>query len=194
MSSYTLYAEERSSGGNSNILRKQGFIPAVLYTVKGEATSIVLSSKEVTKLHSLIGNTTVVELILVVNGKEEKYPVLIWDFQVNPVKGHLIHVDLYAIEKDKEVVVRVPLVFTGTPKSIKLGAKLEIFREYIDIKTRPQNLVSKIECDISEINVNEKLFIKDIVLPQNIAAVYVKDVIVLSLTLKEAEADTKAKA
>ena len=95
-------------------MRKSGNVPAVLYGGKGEALPLSVNTKQVTAiLRSETGHNTLFQVNL--GGKQE--PAIVKDWQVDPVSGHLLHVDLLRIAMDVRMKVKVPVHTFGEPSA-----------------------------------------------------------------------------
>lgn len=188
MSTLQLQAEERRLlGKQSKKLRKEGKLPAVIYGNKFNALSLSVDMKSATKIIEQAGKTSIVDLIIQSEGnKTQQEPVLLWSVQRDPVHNTIEHIDFFRVNTKEKVKVRIPLVFTGISKGVKLGGKLEIYREYMDIIAYPQDLISEITVDITEIGANETIRIEDIVVPSTITKVYDSNIAVLSVILNTA--------
>src|ERR1700742_1583207 len=123
----TVTAEPRETRGKNEArrLRVKGFSPAVLYGSEREALAISVNPKDVNKiLHSNTGYNTIFNLS--VQGGEDT-PVMIVDWQSDPVKENLLHVDLKRIDLTKRIAVKVRVHTVGEPKGVKLqGGLLEV--------------------------------------------------------------------
>src|SRR4051794_38854591 len=106
----TIEAQPRSTRGKNEArrLRVAGSAPAVVYGTGGESIAVAVSPKEVTKiLHSKTGHNTIFNIR--VNGGETT-PVMIVDWQNDPIKDNLLHVDLKRIDLTARIRVKVPVL------------------------------------------------------------------------------------
>ena len=178
------------TGKNANRkLRASGFTPAVFYAGGGEAMPLQVSEAALAKLYENAGRTTVFDLEVDGNGKKNTHPCLIWDVEYYPTKTRFQHVDFYGVDLDKELKVRVPLIFTGTAKGTKLGGKLEVYREQISILSKPASLPKKIFVDISDLDIGQGLRIQDLAMPEGVRASYDTNYAVITVNLPGASKD-----
>ena len=170
----TLAADIREkTGKNANRkLREKGIIPAVFYTATGENSPIQVNEAALVKLYASAGRTTVFDLEVNDNGKKNVYPCLVWDVEYYPTKNRFQHMDFYGVDLDKELKVRVPLEFSGTPKGTKLGGQMEIYREQIQVLSKPDSLPNKIIVDITNLEIGQGLRVGDLVMPEGVRASY----------------------
>ncbi|MDR2161641.1 MAG: 50S ribosomal protein L25/general stress protein Ctc [Desulfovibrio sp.] len=194
----TLSARTRgATGKNANRrLRARGITPAVFYNAAGVNLSLQVEEAALTKLIVLAGRTTVFDLKVEGNGEATVYPCLIWDTEYYPTKNRLQHVDFYGVDLDKELKVRVPLEFTGTAKGTKLGGALEIYREHIEVYSKPTALPQKIQTDITGLDVGHSLRVADLVMPEGVRASYDDNYLVIMVVTpggdKEGEEEAEA--
>ncbi|HML86332.1 MAG TPA: 50S ribosomal protein L25 [Bacteroidales bacterium] len=136
--------------------RRAGFVPAVLYG-GAEQKLLLLSVEEVEA--AII--TPVVYLIdLTLDGK--KHQCVIKDLQSHPVTDEIIHLDLLEVLPDKPITISLPLNLNGTPKGVLQGGKLVKKFRKLKVKGLAANLPATIEVNISKLDVNEFLYIRDI--------------------------------
>ncbi|MDR2124059.1 MAG: 50S ribosomal protein L25 [Desulfovibrio sp.] len=172
------------TGKNANRrLRASGFTPAVFYDATGHALSLQVNEAELSRVYARTGRTTVFDLEIDDGGKKTTRPCLIWDVEYYPTRNRFMHLDFYGADQDRELKVRVPLEFTGTPRGVKAGGKVEIYRENIDILCKPAALPQKILVDISGLDVGQGLRIADLALPEEVRARYDVNFAVLTVNL-----------
>lgn len=153
-------------GKKTNALRRAGFLPAVIYGEGVESQSIAVPYKDFDKVYREAGESTL--LTLDVDGK--KYNVLIHDLFRDPLKGHSLHADFYAVRMDKVIRTKVPVEFIGESPAVKNegGILIKVIQE-LEVEALPQNLPHGISVNISPLSTFEsKLFISDIILPKGV--------------------------
>lgn len=163
---FTLKVGERTEKGKKlESLRKGGKLPAVVYGPKHQAMTVSLDSKEFEKVFSEAGESSV----LVLSGIGEDTEVLVQDVSYSPVKGQVLHVDFYAIEKGKEVTVNIPLEFIGEAPATKLGGSLTKALHEVEVTCKPANLPHEIVVDVSSLNTFEdSILVKDLNVPAGV--------------------------
>jgi len=179
-----LEAQKRDAKENLQNLRKGGFVPAVVYGPKQEALSIKLNTIAFKKAYKEAGESTVVNLS--VDG--DTHEVLIHDMDFDAVKGDILHVDFYAIEKGKKVTVNVPLEFVGeAPAEKTLGGVLVKVLHEVEIEAMPKDLPHEIEVSIdSLVDFEAQIHAKDLVMPNGVTLLNEpEEVIVLVQAHKE---------
>lgn len=161
-----LKAEIREGKNTNDILRKEGFIPAVFYGPKQDSTPIKISTSDFLKLYEEAGESSIINL----NDGKEDHDVLIHDVQFHAVSGKPVHVDFYVIEKGKKVEVDVPIEFIGeSPAEKKLGGILVKVMHEISISAMPKDLPQEIEVDVSSlVDFESQIKVSDIKLPEGV--------------------------
>jgi large subunit ribosomal protein L25 len=134
-------------------LRVTGNVPATLYGGKGEAISLALNTKQLTAiLRSESGQNTLFEIDLA--GKHE--PAIVKDWQVDPVSGNLLHVDLLRVAMDVRMRVKVPVHTFGEPSGVKVqGGVFEIVTREVEIECLPTEIPSEFKVDVSGLMLNQ---------------------------------------
>ncbi len=144
----TLKAKKREETGKKvKILRREGKLPAILYGPEIETPQAIwVELEEFQKIFTKEGESSLFNLEL----DDKKYPVLIYDFQKDPLTDKFIHVDFYAPSLKKKIEVDVPLVFEGKAPAVKdLGGTLVSNITEIKVRALPQDLPHEIKVDIS---------------------------------------------
>lgn len=163
----TLDVTARKEDKKPEVLRAEGFIPAVFYGKKEKATSITLSRSDFSKVWKEVGESTVISLKQ--DGGED-IEVLIHDVQLDPLTEEPVHVDFYAFEKGAMLEMEVPLIFTGESPAVKnLGGGLVKVLHELLIKALPKDLPHNLEVDISGLeDFESQVLAKDIKLPEGV--------------------------
>lgn len=161
-------------------------IKAVVYGPAYPSTSIVINTKDFTKLYKTAGESSVITL----KGLKTDQDVLIHDIQKNVINGAIIHADFYALQKGKKITVHVPLVFTGVSEAVKAGADLvkNIFE--IEIEADPKDLPHEIEIDISVLKeVDDNISVADIKAPKGVEILNNPEDVVVTAAKHEEEVE-----
>jgi large subunit ribosomal protein L25 len=158
----SITAQARKAGGKNDAkrVRKTGMVPAALYGAGKDPVAIAVDPKAVSKiLHSESGHNTIFDLA-VGSGAEK---VMIVDWQYEPIKGHLLHVDLKRIAMDKVLRVSVPVMLKGTPEGVKTeGGILEQLTREIEIECLPADIPAAITVDVSGLTFGKNIRVSDL--------------------------------
>lgn len=169
---YELKAEarERVGKGSARELRRNGNIPAVIYGDKQAPVSISLSRNEVTKrLHAGGFMTTVATID--VGGT--KYRVLPKDYQLDPVRDFMVHVDFLRVSANTRVTVAVPVHFINEEKSpgIKRGGVLNVVRHEVEFHCSADDIPEFITADLTGLEIGDGIHISHVKLPKGVSPV-----------------------
>lgn len=163
-----LEAVKRSTRGKNEArrLRAGGRIPAVVYGAQkqGDAPEpepVSVDPKPLLRiLHSESGLNTLITLKVAEAGDAR---VLVKDFLLDPVTNVLLHVDFYRVNMDRKITVTVPVVLRGEPKGVKLqGGMMDFVHREVEIECLPAEIPDAIEIDISEMNLNDAIHLRDV--------------------------------
>jgi large subunit ribosomal protein L25 len=161
-----LEAQGREAGTKNHArrVRREGKIPAVVYGAGKDAAAISVDPRHVLRiLRSDTGHNTIFDLTM--NGGE-KTKVMIVDWQYEPIKGHLLHIDLKRIAMDKALRVSIPIMLQGVPAGVKTeGGILEQLLREVEIECLPGDIPGHIDVDVSELTFGKVLRVSD--LPHN---------------------------
>jgi large subunit ribosomal protein L25 len=100
---------------------------------------------------------------LSVTGQEGSTPVMIVDWQYDPVKDSLLHVDLKRIDLTKRIIVKVPVVTHGDPKGVKLqGGIHEIVTREVEIECLPDEIPEQFDVNVAELAIGQNIRVSEI--------------------------------
>ncbi len=141
-------------------VRQAGSVPAVVYGAGKNAVSISVDPKQITRiLHSETGHNTIFDLQL----DGEKSKVMIVDWQYEPIKGALLHIDLKRIAMDKRLKVKVPIILKGEAFGVKTeGGILEQVAREVEIECLPSDILGHIDLDVTELKFGQVMRVKDL--------------------------------
>jgi large subunit ribosomal protein L25 len=184
----TITAEARTTRGKNEArrLRVRGLSPAVLYGAEKDSTAIAVSPKEVNRiLHSSTGKNTIFSLAI---KDGETTPVMIVDWQNDPVKSNLLHVDLKRIDLTKRITVKVPVHTAGEPKGVKLqGGLLELITREVEIDCLPDEIPDQFTVDIVELMIGQSVRAGDIPMRGSMKLVSASDLVLAHVVSLRAE-------
>ncbi|HLY91720.1 MAG TPA: 50S ribosomal protein L25 [Candidatus Angelobacter sp.] len=152
---------EESRGKNeARRLRVSGRIPAVVYGAKKETVAVSVDPKEIGRiLQSESGHNTIFDLKL----GNESTKAMIVDWQYEPIKGKLMHIDMKRIAMDQKLRVKVPIQLTGTAEGVKTqGGILEQVLREVEIECLPSNIPSHIDADVTALVFGQVLRVSDL--------------------------------
>jgi large subunit ribosomal protein L25 len=175
----TITAESRDSRGKNEArrLRAKGSMPAVVYGTGLAPLAVSVSPKELTGiLNSKTGHNTIFNLD--VTGKEN-VPVMIVDWQYDPIRDNLLHVDLKRIDLTKRITVKVPVVTVGDPKGVKLqGGLHEIITREVEIECLPDDIPEQFTLNVAELMIGQSVRGSDIPLKESMKLLSPADTVI----------------
>lgn len=180
--------------GYNRRLRSSNFVPGVFYTSEGRNIPVQVETLPLEKMYEAMGRTSVFTLEIDDNGKSDKHPVLVWDVQYHPYKKSFKHIDFYGVNLEKPVKVSVAIEFTGTASGVKLGGRLETYREKVALMSKPLDMPKKIVLDVTEMGLGDTIRVADIALPEGVIAAYDSNFAIVSVISKSDEAAEEAVA
>jgi len=185
MSKVVLTAKNRQEAGSAAArrIRRSGRIPAVLYGRSGNAIPLDLDALEFVRGTKNISESTIVKVE--VDGKS--YDAFVKDAQRNIIDGNILHVDFYEVESGKLLRAKVSLHITGNPIGVREGGILEKPLHEIDVECLPKDLPERIEVDVSNLNVNQSLHVRDIKLGEGVKLISTPDQVVALVKFAKAE-------
>jgi len=157
---------------NAKKIRKNGFIPAVVY---GPDTNISLNVpfQGLKVLRSMrFSESSVVDLTIEGDKKPLTMPVLIKEVQFHPVSDEVIHIDFLKVSLTEKIKVHVPIVLKGESKGVKEadGTVDQILRE-LEVEGFPLDIPESIDLDISELEIGNSMHVSDLNVTGNIKVI-----------------------
>lgn len=184
MAEVKLAAERRTERGKEAAarLRGQGLTPAVVYGQGKDNVNVALRTREVERLLAS-GHASGLIHLEMAEGKKKKssLPVLIKEIQRDPVKGHVLHLDLFAVALDHPVTAQVPVVVHGEEKRRALGGIVQHVLHHLEVSALPADLPEHVEADVSALHVGHSLHVKDLALPKGVKALTPPEDVVVTI-------------
>jgi large subunit ribosomal protein L25 len=194
MAEIVVAAENRTeTGKNENRrLRTKGLIPGVLYGAKKNPVPLAVSPKEITTiLRSKTGENTLFDLEI--GGSRRK--VILKEFQVNPIKGNLLHADFYEVALDKPIEVSVHIEVVGIPSGVKVeGGLLDHVTREVEVSCLPADIPEKITVDVSELALGAAIRVSDLKVPDKVTMLSDADLVIVHVVAPRAEEEVAAAA
>jgi large subunit ribosomal protein L25 len=160
-----LEAQPREAGTKNHArrVRREGKIPGVVYGAGKGALPVTVDPRHVLRiLRSDSGHNTIFDLTM--DGERTK--AMIVDWQYEPIKGSLLHIDLKRIAMDRVLRVNVPVILQGIPEGVKTeGGILEQLLREVEIECLPGDIPRHIDVDVTHLTFGKVLRVSD--LPHN---------------------------
>lgn len=162
-----LNVDTRNKEDNVKSLRKQGFIPAVIYGRNTDSLRVSLNYKDFIKTftnHSISSFINVESKEEKVNGKT----AVIKEIQKDPVTDSIIHIDFHEVSMDEKIEIEAAFHFIGKPEGVKLGGIFEPIMRHITIKGYPKDIIDTINIDVSSLQIGDMIHARDLKLGEGI--------------------------
>ena len=162
-----LEVSERSILGSSESrrLRKQGFVPGVLYG-RTDPVAIVVGERELRAALTTSAGSHVVLDVSVGNGRE--HSAILKDYQRHRVRGTIMHIDLQEVRLDQPIQTAVTVTLVGEPAGVKEGGVLAQVSNEVNVEALPLEVPQHIEVDVSALHINESLRLSEIEAPAGV--------------------------
>jgi len=180
----TARLREETTKGELRSLRASGKIPAVLYGGGKEATHLLLDATEFKKVSHGISESTILNLSF--EGKTKE--VFVKEHQRAVLTSEIIHVDFLEIVKGRVLHARVPLHLVGSAIGVRNGGILEHPGHEVEVECDPRYLPEGIDVDISGLEANHSIHIRDLPLIPNVKFLSSPELVVASVKFAKAEA------
>ena len=183
MKSITINGSQRESVGKSSTkaLRNAGKVPCVVY---GGEKPVHFSADEIS-FSKLVYTPNAHTVIISLDGKEEINTV-IQDIQFHPVSEKILHIDFFQLFENKEINMTIPVKFSGNAPGVRLeGGLLFKNKRKLYVKALPKNLPDFISVDISNLHLNDKVTIQDL-LNENYIFVHPENMVVCQVKMSRA--------
>ncbi|MBI1746567.1 MAG: 50S ribosomal protein L25 [Acidobacteria bacterium] len=188
MQQFLVNATVRSSRGKNEArrLRQQGWIPAVFYGKGQTSAALSVTPADIQAvLRSETGHNTI---FLLKMDSQHEANVLIRDYQVDPVRGHLLHVDLLNVAMDVKLKVRVPVETVGVPEGVKLqGGILDVVTKEIEVECLPADIPDHIKVDVSNLKIGDVVRVQSVAADPKLRYVTEKDVVIATVSAPRLE-------
>jgi len=186
-------AREIGTKGALNDLRKNGGIPAIVYNRHGKVTPLALNAKEFQKAVEGVSESTIIKL----NVGADSYDCLVKDRQLDWLHGKILHVDFFEVESGVAMRAKVPVHLKGIPIGVRNGGILENPVHEIEVECFPKDMPEKFEIDITALEANHSVHVRDIVHAEGVKILSATDQVVVLVKFakaEEVEAATEAAA
>ena len=155
--------------------RLQNKVPAVVYHSGIEATPLSVDKISLNKA------LRTGQMIFEVNVEDKNQFVLVKEIQYHPVTDEIIHVDFQKVKEDEKISLEVAVRSSGDAQGVKLGGLLVQMLNSVTIKCKPAEIPEFLEIDVTDMEMNTNLFVKDITLPSDVEMLTAEDIAVVSV-------------
>lgn len=157
----TLKAKKRENLSRSTTkqLRKDGYIPGVVYGKSQEPITVSVNNIDLIKTIRDEGRNAIISLEI---EDEKPVDVMVHDYQKEIVKDDIIHVDFFAVDMAEEMDVQVPVRIEGEAIGVKEGGVLQQPVFELQVRAKPADIPEEITVDVTNLNIGDSLAVQDI--------------------------------
>ena len=184
---------EQAGKGAARSMRRTGKVPAVLYG-QGECLLLTINPDGLVKiLKSHTGSTALISLTVTGAKSKPNRTALLRDYQVDPVSGALLHVDLFEVSMSKPIRVKVPIqVVGGVPAGVKEGGVLHHNMRELLVECLPAAMPDHVEVDASALNIGDGIHVKEVSTREGVRYLDDPDQMVINVAAPMSEAKLEA--
>jgi large subunit ribosomal protein L25 len=158
-----LQVREREQRGSADArrLRREGFIPGVLYGSGKEPHAICVPERELRRVLTGQGGLHAI-LDVVLEGQKTTHASILKDYQQDPIRGHISHIDLQEVRLDQPIQASVTVQLVGEPVGAKEGGVLSQVQREINVEALPMEIPEHIDLDVSGMAIGDTLRLADL--------------------------------
>ena len=173
-----LKAEERKRTGSGVLkqMRKEGWVPSVVYGGGAENLNVKINAKAFRELLAASASDSFLVNLELDTGKSQL--AFVQDIQHDALSSAIVHADFLAVSETTEIHAHLPVILSGDPVGLKAGGILEQQLHGIDISCLPKDLPETLHADVSAMEIGDALQVKDLQLPEGVAAGIGEDVVI----------------
>lgn len=162
----TLNAQVRAERGKNAMrrLRREGYVPAVLYGHGDTNQALVVRAQELDKLIASVAvENTIIDLKI--DGGAPT-TILVREMQQHPTKPHILHIDFFQIHAGEKIELDIPIRLHGTPVGVREsgGVLQEVLRE-LRVECFPRDIPEAVDLEIGELGIGDTIHVRDVTLP-----------------------------
>jgi large subunit ribosomal protein L25 len=178
----TVRARERIGSRETRRLRRQGLVPGVLYG-RGEPVAICVEERELRR--ALTGAAGLHSILDVqIDGKGTKHASILKEYQVDKVRGHVIHVDLQEVRLDQTITASVSVHLVGGEDApgVREGGVLSQPLRELQVEALPLEVPEHIDLDVSQMQAGDTLRVADVAVPDGVTLLDDPETVVATVT------------
>lgn len=178
-----LDVKPRETGGSadSRRLRADGLVPGVLYGAGEQAHPFAVEERELRRV--LTGEHGLHAILDVVfDGQKTAHHAVLKEYQLDPVRPRLLHIDLHEVRLDRVIQSQVAVEPAGESPGVKEGGVLTLVLRDVNVEALPMEVPDRLELDISAMTIGDSLRVADIVAPEGVKLLDDPDAVVVTVT------------
>jgi len=181
-----LTVQTRTQVGRNAIkkVRKEGLIPGVIYGVGQEPINLEVNGRQLSTVLAHASSENILLELEIVDGDNKRNSLaMIQEVQHHPIQRQILHVDFHAVSATEKITAEVPIETIGEPVGVKTnGGLLEHNLRDLEVECLPADLPERIEVDVTNLDINQSIHVKDLKLPAGVEAVTDADLTVVAVS------------
>jgi large subunit ribosomal protein L25 len=164
-----LQVKSRNGRGSaaSRRLRADGFVPGVLYGDGQEAHPFAVAERELRRvLTGEHGLHAILDVVL--EGQQNAHHAVLKDYQLDPTRARLLHIDLHEVRLDRAIQAQVVIELVGESEGVKEGGVLSQVNREVTVEALPMEVPDRLELDVSRMTIGDSLRVSDLRVPEGI--------------------------
>lgn len=161
-----LVVKPRFSQKKSDVkqIRRAGDIPAVMYSLKKNSASLIVSGQEFDTAMRQVQSGYLPTTIFTLNDGVKECQAIVKEIQYHVTTYQVLHIDFEELTDDVAVTVKVPVNCIGTMDCIgvKLGGVVRQVARHVKVKCHPKHIPTKFDIDVKNANIGDSLRVKDL--------------------------------
>ena len=172
----TLKAEERLRTGSGLLkqMRKEGWVPSVVYGGTEENHNVKINAKEFRELLAHSASDSFLVNLELDSGKKQL--AFVQDIQHDPLSTRIVHADFLAVSETTKIHAHIPIILSGEPAGVKAGGILEQQLHSLDVSCLPKDLPETLHAEVAAMEIGDMLQVQDLALPDGVTAEIAGDV------------------
>jgi large subunit ribosomal protein L25 len=192
-----LTVQARTQVGRNAIkkVRKEGLIPGVIYGAGQEPINLEVNGRQLSTVLSHASSENILLELEIIDGDNKRNSLaMIQEVQHHPLQRQILHVDFHAVSATETITAEVPIETVGEPVGVKTnGGLLEHILRALEVECLPADLPERIQVDVTNLDINQSVHVKDLQLPPGVQAVTDADLTVVAVSAARVE-DESAEA
>jgi len=174
-------ARESAGSADSRRLRAAGMVPGVLYGGGKKAHPFAVDERELRRV--LTGDHGLHAILDVVfDGQKTAHHAVLKEYQLDPVRPRLLHIDLHEVRLDQRIQAQVAVEPAGESPGVKEGGVLTLVLREVNVEALPMEVPDRFELDISGLFIGDSLRVSDLRAPEGVTILDDPEAVVLNVT------------
>jgi len=195
MERVTLGAVARTATGKNAVkkVRKDGFVPAILYGRTREPLPLAVGRKDLVGALATGGRNVLIDLRVARTGDEESNTVMISEIQRDHIRREILHVDLHQISLTEKLEARVPVALVGIPEGVASGSGiLEQHLREVVVRCLPMEIPDHLTVNVEGLGVGDSVHVRDLAVAEGIEVVTPPEEVIAAVVAPKVEEEAPA--